>query len=163
LGQRLDALAQAVNDQLGKLVVTIHSQAIELREYVTVTRRHVANQESVNDRVQKALDGHDQRLHALETDAKVLRAKLPDRLLPAGDIEAKLAEQSSQVKEQRDEVDARLANTWGKIEEQGKAINEIRTTLGRYAAIFSVVFMALNWGGPLVFKLVAAKLFGGTP
>jgi chromosome segregation ATPase len=152
LHQRLDALVATVNGQIDKLVVTIHAQAIDLREYVTVTRRHVANQESINDRVQKALDGHDDRLHSLETAAEVLRAKLPKRLLPAEDIEARAAK-----------LDARLDGHAGKIEQQGKELGEIRTTLGKYAAIFSVVFMALNWGGPLVFKVVAAKLFGVTP
>lgn len=58
-----------------------------LTEYITVTRRHIAEQEKVNRHLEKLIEDHEGRLRRIEQWRERTEAKLPKRMLEAEAIE----------------------------------------------------------------------------
>jgi hypothetical protein len=76
--------------RLEELTRSVHSLALEVREYTTVTRRHLSEQDARNRQVGRLLEDLDKRVRTVERDHAVLARRVPERLTDGSEIESDL-------------------------------------------------------------------------
>lgn len=135
LHKRIDTMGEKLGGNIQQLATEVHRQNVQLAEYTTILRRHLATQEQINARVAENLSDHDDRIRTLEKHKAVLDATLPKRWLDADKVE-------------RD------------IEGLEITVGSIKATIAKWGGIITAAMIAAQLViGPIVTKLLS--LFGG--
>lgn len=133
VGELIDARYQGLEKSVSELAQDLRNQTTTLTEYVTVTRRHVRSQESMNAYLQRLVEDHGRRIGTLEVRQALVEERVPGKLIDAETIEQQREKDAQRVQQLSDQVDG------------------LSATIARYAGIaVGVVVVAQIITPPLI-------------